>query len=235
MTKLEQAIAANGAFRSQGKVQGRTGRDISLAALSTSNNLEVIAALLTELRPKRTLEIGFCFAGSGLLMTAFHADTGSPEKHRHVAIDPFQSTVWDGVGEMRIEEAGLTPWFNCLHEFSHLALPNLLGKGERFDLIYVDGSHLFEDVFIDMFYCTRLLTDGGVILFDDASDPHISKVLKFVRRNLPALEDFDVSQYRSDGGGLRYRLAKLLGRSQMVGYRRLSDPTREWNAAFKNF
>ncbi len=168
-------------------------------------------------------------------MSAFHADAGLPEEHKHIAIDPFQSTVWDGVGEMRIEAAGLIPWFECLHDFSHHALPNLLSRREQFDLIYVDGSHIFEDVFIDMFYGARLLSDGGVILFDDASDPHIAKVLKFVRVNLPALEEFDLSQYRPDRGGLRYRLAALLGRQQLVGFRRVSDPTREWNAVLKNF
>ncbi len=53
MTNLEQAIAANQALRSKGKVQGRTGREKDLAALSTKNNLEVITALLTELGPPK--------------------------------------------------------------------------------------------------------------------------------------------------------------------------------------
>jgi len=27
--------------------------------------------------------------------------------------------------------------------------------------MYVDGSHLFEDVFVDAYFGARLLTDGG--------------------------------------------------------------------------
>lgn len=40
---------------------------------------------------------------------------------------------------------------------------------DRFDLIYVDGSHNYEDVVRDIeFYVFGLLKDGGVVIFDDA-------------------------------------------------------------------
>jgi predicted O-methyltransferase YrrM len=38
---------------------------------------------------------------------------------------------------------------------------------ERYDLIYVDGSHRSDDVILDAINCFRMLKDGGIIIFDD--------------------------------------------------------------------
>ena len=42
-------------------------------------------------------------------------------------------------------------------EPSHKVLLRLLADSGQFDLCFIDGSHLFEDWFIDGFYCARLL------------------------------------------------------------------------------
>lgn len=233
--KFSEAILANSEFRLRSQVEGNTGKKMSLAALSTANNLTVIENLLRKNSPAKTLEIGLCFAGSGLLMSAFHADCGAPDNHSHIAIDPFQSTVWDGVGETRIQELGLQPWFECIEDFSHLALPYIMNRGDRFDLIYVDGSHIFEDVFVDMYYCIRLLNDGGIIIFDDATDIHVRKVLNFVRKNVSALEEIDLSEFHPKGQSFQYKLARLAGKLQMAGFERKGDPTRSWDARCIDF
>jgi len=49
-------------------------------------------------------------------------------------------------------------------ESSQTALPKLTGN---FDFIYIDGSHLAADVFIDIAQSWRLLRVGGMMLFDD--------------------------------------------------------------------
>ena len=46
-------------------------------------------------------------------------------------------------------------------------LPQLLDEEQEFDLIYVDGSHLADDVLADGINAWRLLKQGGVIIFDD--------------------------------------------------------------------
>jgi predicted O-methyltransferase YrrM len=38
---------------------------------------------------------------------------------------------------------------------------------ERYDLIYVDGSHRSDDVILDAINCFRMLKDGGILIFDD--------------------------------------------------------------------
>ena len=50
---------------------------------------------------------------------------------------------------------------------SRAALVDLQGQGARFDLIYVDGSHLGLDVLVDAALSWRLLGDGGFLVFDD--------------------------------------------------------------------
>lgn len=46
-------------------------------------------------------------------------------------------------------------------------LPQLDSEGRRYDLIYVDGSHLADDVLRDAISAWRLLKSGGVMIFDD--------------------------------------------------------------------
>ena len=40
-------------------------------------------------------------------------------------------------------------------------------EGERFDFVYIDGSHLAHDVLMDAMAAWRLLPHGGVMIFDD--------------------------------------------------------------------
>ncbi len=46
-------------------------------------------------------------------------------------------------------------------------LPQLLDEQQKFDVVYVDGSHLADDVLTDGIAAWRLLKQGGVLIFDD--------------------------------------------------------------------
>jgi SAM-dependent methyltransferase len=50
---------------------------------------------------------------------------------------------------------------------SRRVLLDLVSGEARFDLVYVDGSHLGLDVMVDAAYSWRLLAPAGVLLFDD--------------------------------------------------------------------
>src|SRR5262245_8815121 len=90
------------------KALGRTGRVYEdLAALSTINNLQTIHALMHETRPLRTLEVGLSFGGSALVICASHRQLGRSSEAQHIALDPFQVTVWDSCGLVALERAGL--------------------------------------------------------------------------------------------------------------------------------
>jgi len=51
--------------------------------------------------------------------------------------------------------------------FSSHVLPRLVEEQQKFDLIYVDGSHFADDVLTDGINAWRLLEPGGVMIFDD--------------------------------------------------------------------
>lgn len=54
-----------------------------------------------------------------------------------------------------------------LKEKSEDALPRLIADGRKFDWIYIDGSHLFENVITDAILSHLLLRVGGLMIFDD--------------------------------------------------------------------
>ncbi|HWK50533.1 MAG TPA: class I SAM-dependent methyltransferase [Steroidobacter sp.] len=220
-------------------VVGRTGKRISTASISSQNNIRVLAALVETRRPARTLEVGLALGCSALAMADGHrANVSSPAGH-HVAIDPFQESVWDDCGVLALDAAGLSSFCTIMREHSWRALPRLTDAGEEFGILYIDGSHLFEDVFIDFFYCARLVGPGGIILFDDASDRHVAKVIRFVRRNmLHAFREIGLEGYRdmtTTADRLKYRAARALGRIQLVAFERIGDPVRTWDSPFTAF
>ena len=129
---------------------------------------------------------------------------------------------------MKLEEAGLGEFVEVIEEPSCVVLPRLLEQGRQFGLIYVDGSHLFENVFVDGFYGARLLAEDGYLLFDDCADPHIAKVMGFIDKNVRGLS-------RQPERTLRQSVARILGRRQLAIYRRIGPIERPWNSPFSRF
>ena len=109
----------------------------------------------------------------------------------------------------------------------------MIQAGNKFDLIYVDGSHLIEDVFVDAYFAIRLLSNGGIVVFDDSSNQHVAKVLRFLRKTVPHLEEIDLSLYRQDR--LAYRIGRLFGKVQLSAFRRVGNVERVWNAPYRSF
>lgn len=189
---------------------GRNGETFEgLGSLSTVNNLITLRNLQLALRPTRTLEIGLAFGGSCLVFTATHRDLGFAPTRQHVALDPWQAEVWGEVALMAAERAGLREYLDFRGAFAFSELPSMVSRGERFQLVYEDGSHLFEDVFVNFYYISRMLDDGGVIAFDDSANPHVAKVHRYIRRNLKdVFKEFDLRPFRAEfGRSLRYRCA----------------------------
>jgi hypothetical protein len=154
---------------------------------------------------------------------------------QHNAIDPFE-TDWNDMALVALDNAGLRGYLDFRPEFSSIALPTLVSEGARFELTFIDGSHFFDDVFVDFYFTTQLLVDGGIVAFDDSTNRHMRKVLRFIRANCGCLQPVDLSRYRADKGrSLRYRVAKVLGRTQLTAFRKVGGWIREWNVEFKNF
>ena len=90
---------------SENRAVGKTGKVFdTLTALSSRNNLKKIEALHERCMDSgRLVEIGMAFGGSALTFAEIHSVQSESSPSSHVAIDPFPSTVWDGVGSLRLE------------------------------------------------------------------------------------------------------------------------------------
>ena len=222
---LVQMLAEN-------KTVGKSGKQFTdLASNSTLNNLRFIEQTMRARRPQRTLEVGLAFGASTLVFCFEHHRLGHGPAKQHTAIDPYQPyALYDEAGVHAIERAGLANFLDYRPEFSEFVLPRLLESDQRYDLIYIDGSHLFENVFVDAFYAARLLNDGGWMIMDDSSDPHICKVNDFVRTNLSgAIKEVPL--------GAKSAITGLFGKRQLTVFERLPydgpHPPRKWDTPLR--
>ncbi len=136
--------------------------------------------LIQQNHLERTLEIGMAYGLSTLFICQSHHDKGSGS---HIAIDPFQSTMWKSIGLLNIKRAGLAEKLQLFEAFSYEVLPQLLVDGRKIDFAFIDGSHQFDYTLVDFFYVDKLLEVGGYVVFDDIWMPGIRKVLYFILRN----------------------------------------------------
>ncbi|MCF8140363.1 MAG: class I SAM-dependent methyltransferase [Cyanobium usitatum Tobar12.5m-G36] len=174
--------------------QAQTGEDGKLHSIdattriSPDEGLELLR-LAREVNACSLLEVGLAYGFS----TQFLLSALVPQGGRLLALDPFQSSDWHGIGRCLAEKtvAALTSdpascgplQFHWIQEPSHRALPTLEAAGESFDLIFIDGYHRFDDVLIDVSLASRLCRQGGVIVLHDLWLPAVRSVVAFLETN----------------------------------------------------
>jgi predicted O-methyltransferase YrrM len=143
---------------------------------------EFLQAILSDLKPKATLEIGLAYGVSSLyILDALSKQEGCT----HIVVDPcqFDPNLWNGCGLRNIEKAGFRAMVDFHHAPSHEALPEILKTGQRIDFAFIDGWHTFDYSFIDFFYAHKMLNVGGVIALDDANVPSVRKLARYILAN----------------------------------------------------
>ena len=131
----------------------------------------------------RTIEIGLAYGVSALFVCEGLLINGHPNA-QHVVIDPFQSTGFKDCGLQLLDEAGVAGLIEYHALESQIMLPKFLSENRRFDFAFVDGSHLFERVFLDLMYLGRIVEPGGIIFVDDYQLPAIARCVSFCLANL---------------------------------------------------
>jgi predicted O-methyltransferase YrrM len=150
---------------------------------------EALSTRVTRERAARTIEIGLAYGISALFICEGLLKNDLPNS-KHVVIDPFQATGFKNCGLQVLDEAGVTPLIEFLAEESQIVLPRLVSEGQSFEFAFVDGSHLFDRVFLDLIYLGRLVRPGGVIFVDDYQAAAIARAVSFCLKNLEwTLED----------------------------------------------
>ncbi len=135
-------------------------------------------------KPAAILEVGMAYGFSSLYFLAALERNGSGTL---TSIDPFQHDAWKGIGATHAmahaPQRAEGPAFRLLCDRSDRAIVDLLRKGERFDLIFIDGNHRFDDVLVDFYLCDQVCTVGGHIILDDMWMHSIQSVAAFIRTN----------------------------------------------------
>jgi len=168
----------------------------------------------------RTLEIGMACGLSTLFICQAHKDKG---KGVHTAIDPYQTRSWKSTGLLNVKRAKLDHILRFLETPSHEGLPQLLTAKEKFDFIFVDGSHAFNYAFVDYFYTNMILANGGYLVFDDLYLPSVRKVVSF------ALSSKDYQLVKTS----TTKHLPLLSRVAKIGRRILQNPLEIDTTGFK--
>ena len=215
---------------------GKSGKSQEATGTSTINNIVVIANLMHQMQTIKTLEIGMAYGASTFVFCGMHSKMKLSESS-HVAIDPFQLAHYDDCGVIIVEKANLGNYLKTYYDPSCIVLPRMFSLQEKYDLIYIDGSHFFEDAFLDAYFSIRLLRLGGIMLLDDSSDPHVKKVISFIRNNLHTfIEEIDLTPYRlPNQSSLKYYLARKLGKIQLTGFRLIGEPSRHYGDPLISF
>jgi predicted O-methyltransferase YrrM len=151
-----------------------------LARISPAQGMWIYQ-LCRQVRPSATLETGLAYGFSTIF---FLAARQKNDLGNHTAIDPLQlhTPGWAGIGLEHGRRFG-GEHFQFLEETSATALARLAHEGRRFEVIFIDGSHLFDDVMLDFTLGALLCPPDGHIILDDTSMPAIQRAVSFVRTN----------------------------------------------------
>ncbi len=133
-----------------------------------------------RLKPKRSLEVGLAYGFSTIYILAAINQTGTGH---HTALDPFQRDSWHGVGALQAQHLGMEPSFQLLEEFSIPALVGFAKQKDKFELMYIDGNHKFDDVFVDFALAAEVCPMGGNIILDDMWMPSVQTAVSWIRSN----------------------------------------------------
>jgi predicted O-methyltransferase YrrM len=172
--EARRRLAANGPPRV------RSGGDFERVSVPASDT-DVLRDLLLAEKPVTVIEIGLAYGSSALAIAEALAAAGSSEA-RHLIVDAYQEH-FHGSGWAAIAGAGLAGLCSLVEERSQIALARLLGDGFVADAGFADGSHIFHNVFVDLFYLSELVRPGGLVILDDCSYPSVATAARYFEIN----------------------------------------------------
>ena len=129
------------------------------------------------------VEIGLAYGRSALAIGEALVAVGA-RRPLHVIIDPLQATEWSTVGWRMLRSAGLDTIARLILQPSSMALPQLIAEGITAGAAFVDGSHRFHEVFVDLSFLRRIVRPGGIIVLDDHWWPSVRTAEHYFELNM---------------------------------------------------
>ncbi len=130
--------------------------------------------LCRRIGAKLTLETGCAYGFSSMYFLA--AGT------QHIAVDPYEFSQWHGIAAQTVRRLEITS-FKLIEEPAALGIPGLIHEGKKFDVIFIDDGHKFDDTLLEFTLSTLACGDGGYIVLDDMYLPSVRKVARFIKAN----------------------------------------------------
>lgn len=181
--RIRRIRATRSELHAAGATRSRRGQeDFERVALPAAD-CDVLRDALIEDGARSVIEIGLAYGSSALAIGEALCSTGMAEGS-HIIIDPFQASAYENVGWGAVVAAGLSRHTTLLEEPSSLALPRLAANGVTTDAAFVDGSHRFHEVFVDLYFLRKLVRPGGLIVLDDVAWPSVESALRYFDLNL---------------------------------------------------
>jgi predicted O-methyltransferase YrrM len=131
--------------------------------------------LCRKVKPQATLEIGLAYGFSMLFFLAALKKNGHGQ---HTAIDPFP---WHGIAYAKARQVGMP--LEVINELSERAGVDLTRAGTKFDVIFIDGNHRFDNVLCDFTLFANVCNMNGYIVLDDMWMKSVRAAWSFIRNN----------------------------------------------------
>lgn len=138
-----------------------------------------------------TLEVGMAWGLSTLAMVQALVENGAGPGS-HVVLDPHQESIYGDAALRALRETGAADFVEFHAQKSMILLPKLVEQDRSFDIIFIDGRHVFDGVFLDFVYADYLLRPGGVVVLDDTFADPIHLTCRYAETNFEYLPVADV-------------------------------------------
>jgi predicted O-methyltransferase YrrM len=178
--RLDAVRRARRALEQVGPGAVRSEGDFERVALPHTD-CDVLRDILLAEEPRVVVEIGLAYGSSALAIAEAIVAAGA-EDAQHLIVDAYQHRFHDA-GWQAIVGAGLVDVCTLLRERSQLALPRLVAEGFVADAAFVDGSHIFHNVFVDLAFLRELVRPGGLIVLDDCDWPSVATAARYFELN----------------------------------------------------
>lgn len=181
--RLQRVRAARAEFHTLGPKRRRPlDGDFERVALP-AGDCDMLRDILVAHDAHVVIEVGLAYGSSALAIGEALCSVRGRDVS-HIIIDPFQQTAYDNVGWDALTAAGLGARTTLIMEPSSTALARLQRDGVVADAAFVDGSHRFHEVFVDLYFLRKLVRPGGLIVLDDGSWPSVAAAVRYFDLNL---------------------------------------------------
>jgi predicted O-methyltransferase YrrM len=178
--RLERVRQLRRVLATSGPSDERADGDFARISLPL-DDCDVLRDLLIGEHARVVIEIGLAYGSSALAIEEALVTNGHDDAC-HLIVDAFQSDFHDA-GWNVIVAAGVLDVCQLVRERSQSFLPRLVSEGFVADAAFVDGSHVFHNVFVDLFFLRELVRPGGLIILDDCDWPSVGAAVRYFEVN----------------------------------------------------